>query len=323
MTPITVLFTSAGRRAELINCFREDAAALSVPFRALAADMHPEFSAACRLADKYFKVPRCTDANYVPSLLDICAREKVRLIVPTIDTELEVLAAHQFPARVHISSLEVVRMARNKAATTEFLNQAGIPTPKTGIPADVFNSPNAWRWPLILKPIGGSSSVGIQIAHDLEEFKHAVAKREDYIIQEHWSGREFTVNIFFDQTGKLRCAIPHLRKETRTGEVSKGITWRHPRLMELAEKLGAALPGARGAMCFQAIVDDAGQAVVFEINARFGGGYPLAHRAGGKFSKWLMEEILARESTASNEWQDRLMMLRYDAAVFAPAPPEA
>jgi carbamoyl-phosphate synthase large subunit len=313
-----VLFTSAGRRVELLNCFRDGQT------RILAADMEPDFSAACASADGSFKVPRCTDASYIPTLLEICRKEGVKLLVPTIDTELEALAEAQkeFAAlgtRVHVSDLEVVRMARHKGKTAEFLTRNGIPTPRTATVAEVIGRPESFRWPVILKPAGGSSSIGIQIAHDFAEFK-AMANRLDYIAQELWKGREFTVNIFFDQQGILKCAIPHWRKETRGGEVSKGITWRHPVLMDLAERIGRALKGARGALCFQAIVGEDGSAAVFEINARFGGGYPLAHRAGATFAHWLLEEVRGFPCTANNDWQDRLMMLRFDDAVFSAAP---
>ena len=324
---ITVLFSSAGRRTELLNCFRKDAVALRESLRVLAVDVQPEFSAACHGADVSFKAPHCLDEAFVPRLLDICRNENVKLLVPTIDTELDVLADAQkeFEAigtRVHISAGEVVRMARDKAATAGFLTDAGIPAPQTGTVPAVLRAPEAWRWPLILKPIAGSSSIGICIARDLAEFQFAARLRDDFLVQEYWIGREFTINMFFDQSGTLRSAIPHWRKETRAGEVSKGITCRHPLIMELSDRLGAVLKGARGALCFQAIVNDSGEAAIFEINARFGGGYPLAHRAGGAFSRWLLEEVAGRECTATNEWQDGLMMLRYDAAVFVSAPPE-
>jgi carbamoyl-phosphate synthase large subunit len=86
--------------------------------------------------------------------------------------------------------------------------------------------------------------------------------------------------------------------------------------MDIAQRLPAALPGAYGPMCYQAVVDEAGRAAVFEINARFGGGYPLAHAAGARFTQWLIEDALDLPSSASSEWTDGLMMLRYDAAVF-------
>jgi carbamoyl-phosphate synthase large subunit len=64
------------------------------------------------------------------------------------------------------------------------------------------------------------------------------------------------------------------------------------------------------------MVDDAGTPAVFEINARFGGGYPLAHRAGAQFAQWLLEEASGRRLSAHNDWQGGVVMLRYDQAVF-------
>ena len=68
--------------------------------------------------------------------------------------------------------------------------------------------------------------------------------------------------------------------------------------------------------CFQVIFDAARGPQIIEINARFGGGYPLADRAGGTFARWLLEECADLPSSAHNEWREGVTMLRYDAAVF-------
>lgn len=110
--------------------------------------------------------------------------------------------------------------------------------------------------------------------------------------------------------------MPHWRIETRAGEVSKGVTEDVAALRALAPKVIAALPGVRGALCFQAIMDPDKGPAVFEINARFGGGYPLAHRAGATFTQWLLEEALGLPVTAHDRWKAGVKMLRYDEAVF-------
>ena len=33
-----------------------------------------------------------------------------------------------------------------------------------------------------------------------------------------------------------------------------------------------------------------GKLILYEINPRFGGGYPLTDRAGAKFCNWLVQE---------------------------------
>jgi carbamoyl-phosphate synthase large subunit len=254
-------------------------------------------------------------------MLEICRREGVTLLVPTIDTELSTLAEHRnaFAAagtRVAVSAAEVVAIARDKARTAEAFAAAGVIVPHTAPLATLLAEPALWRWPIILKPVGGSSSIGLQIARSPEEALRLGAGRDDYLAQEQWVGREYTVNIFFDAAGRLRCAVPHWRIETRGGEVSKGRTERVSALTEAAEKIAAALPGARAAMCFQAILTEDGRVGVFELNARFGGGYPLAHRAGARFSQWLLEEMLELPCSANNDWREGVTMLRYDDAFF-------
>jgi carbamoyl-phosphate synthase large subunit len=317
---ITVLFTSAGRRNQLMQCFREDARRLGLPLRVLAADMDPELSPACHQADARFKVPRCTDGAYVPALLEICQRERVALIVPTIDTELPSLSrsTELFAAtgtRILISAPEVIELARDKLSTAERLSAHGVSTPRTLLLKDYLRDPEQLPWPVIAKPKSGSASRGIVVPKNLEQLKE-LDYNVSYLVQSLWVGAEYTVNVFFDQSGELKCAVPHRRLEVRSGEVSKGRTERVSALIDVARKLPEIIPGARGPLCFQAIVTETGDYAVFEINARFGGGFPLAHRAGARMPQWILEQITGRNPSASDVWQAGVTMLRYDTAVF-------
>jgi len=304
----------------LLRCFQEDARALGLNLRVIATDSNAELSAACKIADLSFTVPRCDSPNYVGSLLEICAAHKIALLIPTIDTELELLsnAEEEFlkiGTRVAISTRNVVSICRDKARTAAHLASQKIPVPRT-IPIDELRLDiSELAYPLLLKPRAGSSSKGLYKVDSEEELRNHCRFLRNYVAQELFSGPEYTVNMFFDHARRLRCAIPHLRIETRSGEVSKGRTEANPALLELASKIGEALPGAFGALCFQAILT-ASHPVVFEINARFGGGYPLAHHAGGRFSKWLLEWAFGLPTSISSEWKDGLTMLRFDQSVF-------
>ena len=55
---------------------------------------------------------------------------------------------------------------------------------------------------------------------------------------------------------------------------------------------------------------------MIEINARFGGGYPLVDHAGATFAQWLLEEVAGLSRTVHDDWREGVLMLRYDAAVF-------
>lgn len=316
-----ILITSAGRRAELLQCFRTDAAALGIDLTILACDLNPDWSVACQLADKHFPVPPVTDPAYVDTLIELCRVHQVSLVIPTIDPELLPLsrARHRFAeigTRIAVSGPATVEIARDKYETAAFFSMNGIAAPRSAFPETIMAAPQDWTWPLLVKANHGSASRGLAIARSPEELNAAIAD-EPMIVQELLHGREFTVNMFFDRNGTLCTAIPHERVQTRAGEVEKGVTCRLPVLVDMARQIAAALPEPRGALCFQAMVAPDGSASAFEINARFGGGYPLAHRAGATFSRWLLEEQFGLPCSAHNDWQEGVRMLRYDAAVFA------
>jgi carbamoyl-phosphate synthase large subunit len=318
---LRMLISSAGRRVGLLRAFRSSADAAGVDLEVFACDVEPEWSSACLASDYAFAVPPATSDGFIDAVLDLCARHAIALVVPTIDTELMAFAKARarFAAigtLVAVGEPDVIATARDKLATAHFLATAGIASPKTVDLADFPVSGLCWTWPLIAKPRHGSSSRGIHIVHNLSELE-SLALDEPYIVQEMLCGREYTVNLFFDESGKLQCAIPHQRLKVRGGEVEKGVTSREPGLCEIADDLACAL-GSRpfGAMCFQAIIDGDGRAAVFEINARFGGGYPLAHRAGATFARWLIEQRLDLPRTMGDDWEDNVVMLRFDDAVF-------
>ena len=240
--------------------------------------------------------------------------------MPTIDPELEKLAAarDRFAAHgilVAISEHALVAMASDKLATAQFLAAAGIASPRTALPATVLANPHAWQWPLLAKPRHGSSGRGVRTIIDPSELV-GLEKDEPYIVQALLTGREFTVNMYFDEAGNIRSAVPHERLIVRGGEVEKGSTLRDAALCALARQLASALDRPFAALCFQAFLPDDGPPSIFEINARFGGGYPLAHHAGATFARWLLEQRLDRPTSANDAWRSGAVMLRYDDAVF-------
>ncbi len=128
---------------------------------------------------------------------------------------------------------------------------------------------------------------------------------------------EFTVDVYYDRMGQLKCAVPRQRIEVRGGEVSKGATRRHFVYEYLLPRL-AKLRGARGCITVQVFANETiGRFAALEINPRFGGGYPLSYSAGANYPGWLIDEyLLGREIKFFDKWENNLLMLRYDAKVL-------
>src|SRR5690606_12272653 len=195
----TVLISSAGRRVELIQCFRDGAAALDLDLTVIAVDLNPAMSAACQKADRAIRVPPCDRPEFIDALLEICVHDHVDLIVPTIDPELEPLSTHahrfrEIGAEVAVSTPAVVRLARDKLRTAEFLSDRGLPAPRTGLPQEVLRDPESWPWPVMIKPRAGSSSIGIRVASSQDQLAE-IANSPEYLVQELLRGEEYTVNL--------------------------------------------------------------------------------------------------------------------------------
>lgn len=320
MTEFPILVSSAGRRVALLDLLRADAAALGLRPVLIATDAAPAFSAACAVADRAIAVPPATHGEFPGTMLAICRRHGVRLLVPTIDPELAPIAAIADSLRanatlVNISSPAAIAIARDKLLTARAL---GADAPASAPPAGVLAAPERWRFPLLAKPRGGSASTGVQRIDSLDAVR---GLPDGYMVQQLLDGVEYTVNLFV-RADRTLAAVPHRRREVRAGEVAKAITLRHPGLAAIAGRLPAALPGLAGAVCFQAI-ETADGARVIEVNARFGGGFPIAHRAGAPFTRWLIEQAAALPSSVGDGWQEGVTMLRYDAAIFGAADPAA
>jgi len=265
---IRLLFSSAGRRVELINCFREAACELKVDLEVIAIDMDLSWSPACQVADYAYKVPRCTSPDFLDDVLDICKRHEVNLIIPTIDTELIVYAENRerFFANgteILVSSADVIRVTRDKEKTARVLNEHGIPVPRTWNMRD----DNNLKFPLLIKPRDGSCSNGIAIVNSRDELGRKDVDHDLYIAQEICQGKEFTINCFYDRLKGCLSCVPHFRKLVRSGEVCFAETVRIAEFKVIADKFYKIFSGIYGCICFQGFQDDSGYVSVFEINA--------------------------------------------------------
>jgi carbamoyl-phosphate synthase large subunit len=314
---MNILLTSVGRRVELLKAFRQSMHRSKIAGKIITADLKSSAPASF-LADIAETVPRIDDPHYVDRLLDICARHRIDLLIPLIDTELNLLSLHQkkFTDRgvtVLISSAAVNDICYGKNKTGLFFQKIGVRTPKI-YQLDQVTDLN---FPVIIKPNTGSASVGVYKIKNRTELNFFANYVEEAIIQELIEGDEYTIDVLVDFKGKAISIVPRLRVEARAGESSKGTTVKNPALIAAAKHVVESLPGAIGCITVQCFLQPNGEIVFIEINPRFGGGYPLAYRAGADFPLWLFQLCIGGyPRVAIDEWEDGLSMYRYDDAIF-------
>lgn len=311
-----VLILSAGRRVSLVRAFQEAMRRLELPGRVLTADLKPELSAACQIAERR-ELPHVLSEQYPEALANLCQQDNIALAIPTIDTELAVLARlrETFAERgttLVVSSSELVRRCRDKRLTAGLFEGLGLPTPRIYRGGDL-------KFPLFAKPVSGSMSQGVRIFTSQRELDHAELDLEANILMELVSAQDWqecTLDIYYDRHGVLKGLVPRRRVEVRSGEISKG--WTDKSLLPTLKPIFDKVPGARGCLTAQVFAHRHSEALLgIEINPRFGGGYPLSERAGARYPEWLLREyLLGQPLEYRDDWEDRLMMLRYDAEVW-------
>ncbi len=321
-----LLFSCAGRRVELITAFIRAARSLHLKSTIHCADAQPRFAAA-HVADKSHQIPPAHSDEYIPRLLEVVQQAKIDLLIPLLDLELQKLADARGKFRrqgchVLVSSPQVVNTCQDKLATFEFLARHGIDTPQTWLTHHLADLPDH-RFPYFFKPRAGSASQGSRPVCDLDELRLMARHHPDAIVQEFVEGVEHTLDIYTGFDGIPRCVVPRQRIEVRGGEVTRARTVCHPGIMQVGAEVVKALRECVGLITIQVILTPDGRIRVIEINPRFGGGVPLAIKAGANFPKWLLMEWLGRTpSIRFDGFRNGLVMLRYHQSFFEHASDE-
>jgi len=318
---LNILFTCVGRRVSLLNSFHRAARQLKIKASFFGTDT-TELSSALQLCDKGFLVKPISHPDYIKQLLTIVTDNKINLLVPTIDTDLLLLAKNKtkfakLGCRTLISEPNVIEICQDKRKTYRFLLNSGFDTPVT-MSVRTALSKKKLTWPCFLKPWDGYASRGNAVVKNRKELSFFAKKIPNCIVQQFIRGTEHTCDVYVDFGMKVRCVVPRKRIEVRAGEVSKGQVVKHPHIMSAARRLVEKLGAGPGVITLQLFLTKDNQVKFIEINARFGGGVPLSIKAGADFPKWLLQEMLgAKTNIRFDRFKDRLIMLRYDSEVWS------
>ena len=282
-------------------------------------DMNPELAPAAYVSDGCFEVLRVTDENYISQLLDICKKNEIGMIVPTIDTELLVLAENKKLFNdndiiVCVSDLDFIKVCRDKRNTGDFLEKHNIRVPKA---VDKYNP----TFPLFAKPYDGSLSTNLHYIKNAEELTQDILDDPKLLFMEYIDKetyKEYTIDMYYGTDNCVKCIVPRERIKIRAGEINKGRTVKCPLMDYIKERLDK-IEGCIGCICIQVFFNPLTEDVVgIEINPRFGGGYPQSYAAGGNYPEMLIKEYFLGEKIAYiDDWKDNMLMLRFDDAVYA------
>jgi len=315
---MNVLITAGSRRVPLVQAF-QSVLRTEQQGHVVVTDVDAT-SPAVHVAHRAYRVPLSTDPGYVDSLLDICIAERIRLIVPTVDDELEIVAEarSRFAAigtTVGCSTASTAALCNDKYRTCRHLIGCGVEAAETWLPDEL---PAGLPDLLFVKPRVGRGGVGAFVIRNRHERDFFLGYVPSPVIQEFLQPPEYTIDMLCDWSGHPVSIVPRQRTVIRSGVSDRGRTVRDGALEGLAIRVAAAIP-FQGPVNIQCRMRG-DTPVVFEINPRFSGGIPLTIAAGAHFPSMLVRMTLGeRIAPALGAYRDDLWMTKYDAALFLPA----
>lgn len=309
-----ILFTSVGRRVELVRAFKAAATKLDTELIIYGGDI-TDTAPALFFCDRTVILPRIKDEAYIPELKRICAEENIDALIPTIDTDLLILSKHKEEfgnTKVFISETDKIALCRDKRYTADYFNSVGLKSPH---PIDDYTKYDE-GFPAFIKPKDGSSSIGANKVLNADDLKLYAENTEDYIIQPFVEGTEYTVDIFCDYEGNPIYITPRIRLQVRAGEVLKTEIAQDDCIISEMQALIKDYKPC-GAITVQLIRDSkTGDDYYIEINPRFGGGAPLSIKAGADSAEAMIRILKGEKmSYIPKAAEDGAVYSRFDDSV--------
>ena len=168
---MNILISTAGRRVKLVQSFVNAVKRCKIKSKVFTSDYEPlKNSPAAHFSDHYFEVGNISDKNYITELIILCKKYGIKIIIPTIDTELKLLSKNiklfnKNKIEVIVSKISLVEKFADKIISDKFFRSLEIATPK------IYNIKEKFEFPIFLKPNLGSNSKGVYIAKNINQIK--------------------------------------------------------------------------------------------------------------------------------------------------------
>lgn len=313
---MNILILSAGTRNKIVQYFKKT---IGEDGKVIATDMS-KLAPAVYEADKFYQVPRMTDAGYIDIIFDICKKEEVNAVLTLIDPELSLLAKYKENfARLGVtvigSSYELCERALDKMQMFLWLTRHGYKCAKSYVDKDKFYEDiNAGiiNYPVFVKPVRGSASIAISKVYDKETIEFLFKKNDNLMIQEFLNGQEIGADVYIDLiSGETVSIFTKKKLLMRAGETDKAVSFKDEKLFDLIEKF-VRDSGWRGQIDID-IFEINGEYYISEVNPRFGGGYPHAYECGCNHMALILNNLkgLANKKNIG-AYEEGVYMMKYN-----------
>lgn len=228
---ITVLLTGAGAPGApgIIQCYRNNG---ERNIRIVGVDMN-ENAAGKELVDSFYKIPKAGSPDFIQQIIDICAKEKVDVVVPIVTRELMSFAENKDKfekndVKVSVLDSESLSIVNDKGKLLTKLKECNLRTAGfrlVNTSDELFDAIDEAGYPskpVCVKVTNGNGSRGVRMldipTNDYERFfnekpnssytslehLHSIFDNKSIpqmMVMEYLPGDEYSVDVLSDETG--------------------------------------------------------------------------------------------------------------------------
>lgn len=316
----SILFCSVGRRTKLLQDFKNT---LNGEYNLVATD-NSNIAPALYVADKSYIVPKIYDTNYINTILSICNKENVKAVMTLIDPEIEVLAKNESKftekgIKLFIPEYETAHLCFDKYEMYKYLTSKQIKTVLTYRTFEDFidgYNKGKIKFPVFVKPVSGSGSIGARKIENMEDLKSATDDDCNLIIQEFMDGIDLDADVYIDIiSNKVVNAFSKKKLSTRIGGANKTISFKDEKLFNTIKEIVKVFK-FRGTIDIDFFYKN-GEYYLSEVNPRFGGAYIHAYGSGVDFVKNIVNNIQGNENKEEiGNYEEDIVMMMYDDVII-------
>lgn len=313
---INILILSAGTRNKIVQYFKENLNKNGIKTGNVIATDMSDIAPAVYEADKFYKVPKMTDSNYIDTVFDICKKENITGVLTLIDPELSLLARYEkefndLGVTVIGSSYDLCELSLDKYNMYKWLKEKNIKCAETFIDFNEFEK-SSIDYPVFIKPRCGSASISISKAKDKETAEFLFNQQEGMIIQEFLNGQEIGADVYIDMiTGETVSIFTKKKIVMRAGETDKSVSFKDEKLFAFIDNF-VKKAGYKGQIDID-IFEINGDYYISEVNPRFGGGYPHAYECGVNHMEFIINNLQNIPNKKQvGDYKENVYMMKYN-----------
>lgn len=340
MKDLNVLVTAAGNvfMPGTLACLRNNG---ERRIRIVGADMNDDRTI-LQMCDAAYQVPACSDPSYIDSLLHICDKEKIDILLPIMSAELNAIAANRerfsnIGVTVSVSSLHALEIANNKRNLFDFMREHEIPCAQyyeIKSCEELRQYAGMIGYPekrVCVKAQEGSGSRGFRILSEtssrFETFLHekpsagVVTLSEminileepavfpELLVMEYLPGAEYSVDLLADQGRVLiACCRKSLRMENSIMLEAEIVE--NPSALALCTKVCEELK-LDGNIGFDLRERSDGMPIIMECNPRITAGIPFFSMAGVNLPYLCVKKLLGEEIPKTTPTYGKIIRRRW------------